>query len=629
MKSATPILRFWKPSLVLAAIVCCVGFTFPNHRLSTFAEPSTSVGEALASNSDDDEVIEPVGKAEDLVKEWSVDANGNPTKPEFVLFITGRQHGYIEPCGCITLERQKGGLMRRHRVMKILEDRGWDLVALDAGNQVRRFGQQPVIKLRKTYEALCRTMNYGLIGLGPDDLKLPAVDLAQTMDSAQRQGTKPYTCANAEPLFGEVSEKFQILQANGKKIGVTMIVGDEHVEKMDPARRQELQAVPAAQALSQVVPQLNAAQCDMKVLIAFSSPKRCVELAKQFPDFVVLVTAGGAGDPTLQPQQIKTARGQTAMVQVGVKGMYVGLIGLFNEGGRKTTKYKRVQLDHRYKDTEEVKAVFKEYQEELKGLWLGGDLKDISPRDHPFPAKSRFVGSESCAGCHDEEFDIWENGVDGGGGPHFEATADLEKNPNDNRVWVQRDYDPECISCHATGWNPQNFYPYKSGLLDAAKDAHLHGNGCENCHGPGSAHVEMQKKADKQKLNVQEETVRIQRALEMRVTIEESKRDRCKECHDLDNSPDFLKEGGFEKYWPKIKHGRSASLKIKELLEGIADGKRPMKDVLSIQTWMGDLQRQSPQNVELVQTAITQLRSNSADPMAIVKNVISRIDVVD
>ena len=52
-----------------------------------------------------DETQELVGDPEDLVKDWEKDLG----KPKFVLMVTGRQHGYIEPCGCITLARQKGG----------------------------------------------------------------------------------------------------------------------------------------------------------------------------------------------------------------------------------------------------------------------------------------------------------------------------------------------------------------------------------------------------------------------------------------------------------------------------------------------------------------------------------------
>lgn len=30
--------------------------------------------------------------------------------------------------------------------------------------------------------------------------------------------------------------------------------------------------------------------------------------------------------------------------------------------------------------------------------------------------------------------------------------------------------------------------------------------------------------------------------------------DQCRLCHDLDNDPEFQKEGAFDKYWPKVEH---------------------------------------------------------------------------
>ena len=70
-----------------------------------------------AQTEDEPEAESP--KAEDLVSDWQ--------QPQVTLFVTGRQHGYIEPCGCTGLENQKGGLMRRHSVQKVLLERGWDL----------------------------------------------------------------------------------------------------------------------------------------------------------------------------------------------------------------------------------------------------------------------------------------------------------------------------------------------------------------------------------------------------------------------------------------------------------------------------------------------------------------------
>lgn len=138
---------------------------------------------------------------------------------------------------------------------------------------------------------------------------------------------------------------------------------------------------------------MTAAQCDLKVLVAFTSLENCRKIARDFPNFDVLVTAGGAGDPTLHPEVIQAAGHTTSMIQVGVKGMYVGLVGLFADDAANPMRYERVELDHRYKDSEQIKRVFKAYQAELKDRWLAGTLADIKPKPHP--SGHKFVGSDA------------------------------------------------------------------------------------------------------------------------------------------------------------------------------------------------------------------------------------------
>ena len=150
------------------------------------------------------------------------------------------------------------------------------------------------------------------------------------------------------------------------------------------------------------------------------------------------------------------------------------------------------------------------------------------------------VGSETCSDCHTTAYEIWKNT------PHHHATESIVHPPE--RAEVQRHFDPECLSCHVTGWNPQQYFPFKSGYFELEKSKHLHGNGCENCHGPGSAHVA----AENGDVDLTEEQIN---SLRKSMVIPLAKAEHmCMECHDLDNSPDFHKEGAFMEYWNQVEH---------------------------------------------------------------------------
>lgn len=100
-------------------------------------------------------------------------------KPQVALVFTGRQDGYLEPCGCAGLDNQKGGLSRRHDLFKQLRKQGWNLVPLDVGNLVRRFGKQAELQFTIAADALKpnandinKTLGYTAVGFGPNDLRL-------------------------------------------------------------------------------------------------------------------------------------------------------------------------------------------------------------------------------------------------------------------------------------------------------------------------------------------------------------------------------------------------------------------------------------------------------------------------
>jgi hypothetical protein len=477
----------------------------------------------------------------------------NWKNPELVFVFSGRQHGYIEPCGCTGLANQKGGLLRRHGLIQQLEGRGWSLVKVDAGNQIRRFGEQPKIKLNTTIRALSKVMQYDAIAMGPDDLRLPGIALFDAIENNSPASGHPFTSANIG-IFGDYTflSPFRVVEHNGKKIGIMAVLGDEHPETINNA---EIEFKKAEAAIGEVWPKLKEQKCDLNILIAQTSLENSEAWAKKFPHFDLLITTGGAGEPTLKPVAIKQGDHTTQMIQVGTKGMYVGVVGLFAEGEK--LRYQRVPLDARFEDTEEMKRVFIDYQNQLKVIGLEG--LGLKPALHPSGAK--FVGTETCKDCHEYAYDVWKKGIKELGddfGPHSHATTSLVE-PNE-RVWVTRYHDPECLSCHATGWNPQKYFPYIGGFgeteikklddkLELGKSLALFGNGCENCHGPGSQHVA----AENGDIDVTPERMKeLQQS--MVLTLESAKADKCMECHDLDNSPDFHTEGAFEKYWKRIVH---------------------------------------------------------------------------
>jgi hypothetical protein len=469
---------------------------------------------------------EDLSSREELYQGWAT--------PEIALFISGRQHGYIEPCGCAGLANQKGGLLRRHTCLEELKAKGWDVVPVDLGNQVRRFGAQASIKYTRTVEALTGQMNYEAIGLGPDDLKLPSTDLIQAIvNSAEEDHV--FTSANVE-LFGDFIPKVQVVEAKGHKLGITSVLGSKASAEV---RNDDAEIQEPVTSLKRALVEIDEAGCELRVLLAFATLDETKAMIQACPDFDLVITAGGDGEPTLHPEMVEADGRQVPMVQVGVKGMYVGVVGWF-PGASEPLLYQRVPLDARFADSEELKQVFQQYQQQLQTLGLSG--LEISPVAHP--SGQTYVGSEACGECHTTAYEIWKNGVDGSGGPHFGATDSLV-NPGE-RTWVQRHYDPECLSCHVTGWNPQRYFPYEGGFVALESSAALHGNGCENCHGPGSRHVA----AENGDLDVSENELKsLQKSMQVKLEATQ-----CMECHDLDNSPDFHVDGAFEKYWARIVH---------------------------------------------------------------------------
>jgi hypothetical protein len=506
-------------------------------------------GPATAQSRETPEVVAPASESTDDSSETAPSNESNPTaadsgtdskaplfkdwpKPQVVFFLTGQQHGYIEPCGCTGLENQKGGLARRYTLLKQLRgERGWNVVPLDVGNQVRRYGKQPEIKFQRTADAF-RTMQYAAVTLGDDDLRLTVADLFGAIANPDGSPSM-FIGANVALLARDLQPTIRIVEAGGKKIGITAVLGSDYEQKL---QGDEIVHEPPVDALKRAADELKQQNCDYYVLLAHASLDESRDLARAAPLFNLVVTAGGVGEPTDELEEIEGTK--SLMAQVGAKAMYAGVVGLFDDAEH-PVRYQRVPLDDRFADSPEMIQLLADYQEELRRM----SYEELGIRPQPHPSGHKFVGTETCAECHTKAYQVWENT------PHAHATDSLVHPPN-QRGHIPRHYDPECLSCHVTGWEPQKYFPFESGYLSLEKTPQLQQNGCENCHGPGSAHVAAENGEGNLSM---EQITALRKSMQLPLAGGVAER-KCMECHDLDNSPDFHVKGAFAKYWKEVEH---------------------------------------------------------------------------
>ncbi|MFW6217836.1 MAG: multiheme c-type cytochrome [Verrucomicrobiota bacterium] len=163
-----------------------------------------------------------------------------------------------------------------------------------------------------------------------------------------------------------------------------------------------------------------------------------------------------------------------------------------------------IRLAHAYRD--EVRHATLDIDDPEK-LAAGG-IPGVS-------AAARYVGSESCASCHQLEYQIWERSS------HAKAWETL--------VHKQADADPNCIRCHSVGFGEP------SGYQRAFKHEKLVDVGCESCHGPGSRHVE-------ERATTQPVTHHFRPLAEA----------DCRSCH----YGEFSRPFDWDEFWPVIAHGK-------------------------------------------------------------------------
>ena len=444
-------------------------------------------------------------------------------KPAVIFAATGQMHGYFEPCGCS--DPQYGGVSRRAELLRQLEERGWPVIPVDLGGTMKRVRQQSQFKFQTLLAAL-KDMKYRALALGTEELQLGAGWLLSqhVPDDNDPNLTLSFLAANVV-LFGTADlgtpVPHRIVQAGNQKIGLTAIYDPKLLDGSVNLDADTVQVIDPVEPLKKAIAALQAEKVDLIVLLSHSRLATSKELAKQFSENSLILSTGPIEEPlTDNPLKI----GETTLITVGHKGKHAGLVGWYPDATDGKFKFDLVKLDgKRFKDDPRMVEHMKFYQEMLKDSQLAETEPSLR---HPSGAK--FVGAEKCGECHTKAFAKWSKTG------HASAFESLRE----GRRGIPRMFDPECLSCHVTGWHPQQVLRYDSGYINEKLSAHLLGNQCENCHGPGSQHIEL----------VENDDLEAARKL-VKVTLKQAQT-FCYECHDLDNSPHFV----FEEYWPEVAH---------------------------------------------------------------------------
>lgn len=458
-------------------------------------------------------------------------------KPACALVLTGEIHGYLEPCGCSPT--QSGGFARRGSLLKELEKNGWPVAALDVGGLLKRSRRQDQIKFETMLDGMYE-MKYVATGLGTEELLL-GPDYLLPLYVPDDPKSIPFLGANI--VFFDVPDlgvplHYKVLQVGDVKVGVTAVYGLSHKDTVAPDGVQTNITITSPQeALTKVLPQLQAENPDFLVLLSYGTEEEAKKLAEEFPEFPIILTAGSPEDPIGKPMEVN----KSWILETGMKGRSVGVLGYYPDHKDHPFQFEVIELNkQRFPIDDRMVDLMRKYQQRI----IDENISVTDPGLGPHPTGWKFVGSEQCGTCHKKAFEHWKTTG------HGKATETLiHGRPGEEAHWVPRLHDPECLSCHVVGWEPQQYQRYESGYVSEEATPHLRHQGCENCHGPGSKHTEIEQAFAANASSVSEADLETFRKA-VRRSYETAEKQMCVQCHDAENSPKF----DFENDWEKIEH---------------------------------------------------------------------------
>lgn len=369
------------------------------------------------------------------------------------------------------------------------------MLLLDGGDL---FGSRSRNEQHQT-EFLCQVtgdFGYDAIGLGEYDLNYGLAFLREMIGKYEL----PFTSANVRDTTGTlILPEYLVVERGGIRFGIVSV--------LDPALRivtltgEEgafTVADPVA-TLRELLPRLRA-QAQTVVLVGHLGEATTDAVLREV-EGIDLAVIGHTFRNLTRERLID----DTIVLGSAYEGRYVGRANLFlrdSDGKVMAVEVTSTSLDEKVPDDpqmlERVEA-YKVSQVEFKEA-----KRAAYPRTYGSKQED-FLTDRTCAACHK---DTWEAYLQTG---HARAYTTINRQGQAG--------EPECLSCHTTG------YQYQNGYADESPFNRLINVQCEACHGYGTEHARDGRWGAQAK-------------------------DSCVACHDQANSPNF----DYATYWEKIKH---------------------------------------------------------------------------
>ncbi len=353
-------------------------------------------------------------------------------------------------------------------------------------------------KYQSTFLAeMTSELGYDAIALGERDLNYGLPFLLEMIEKFDL----PFINANVRSgKTGElILPEFVVVERSGIKFGIVSVLDPRHKIISMSAEDEVFQVEEPVAVLRDLLPRLRE-QADSIILLSHLGEQGTEELLKEVTGIDMCVI--GHTSRNINAERVIN---DTAVFAAAFEGRYIGRANLFIDdvdGRVMAIDVGITALNDKIENDEEMLARVEKYKGDLL------EFKTAKRAEYPRTMgsdKESYLGDRACMACHEDAWKVYLNS------PHRSAFASIRNKG--------QSFEPECLSCHTTG------YQFKNGYSDESPFNKLANVQCEACHGYGSEHARDNKWVAQAK-------------------------DSCTLCHDQKNSPEF----DYAIYWDKIKH---------------------------------------------------------------------------